>query len=177
MAKETENKVVKGKGGKIALVVCVVVIIALIGIVIYLITSRFGSENKKSKRNVVVNEKNVEKVISQIDEDSRTPMGSYEVTMNTTWNFENGSVASKNAYVKNAESNTNSVYFDVIRSDTGETILSSPILPVGTYLEKITLDTVLPAGTYDCVCTYHLIDDNEKDISKVNLTLKIVINN
>lgn len=131
-------------------------------------------EDKPVKRNVVVNEKNVDEVISQLAEE-RTPPGSYQVTMNTTWNFPSGDEPSENAYVKNAEANTNSVYFDVTRSDTEETIYESPIIPVGSWLEDITLDTNLPDGVYNCVITYHLLDDEDKSISTVKLTLTIVV--
>ena len=95
--------------------------------------------------------------------------------MNSTWNFSSGDVPSENAYVENAEANTNSVYFDVTRTDTEETIFESPILPVGSHLENITLDSNLPAGTYDCLVTYHLLDENDESMSTVKLTLTINI--
>lgn len=178
MAKDSEKGVGerKGKGGKAALIACMVVIIALLVIVVALL---FKNNDSKEipRRDVVVNEENAEKMASDMIEQPKTPVGSYEVTMNVTWNFENGKSASDNAYVGNAESNTNSVYFDIIRSDTNETIYASPILPVGTYLDDITLDEELPAGTYDCICTYHLIDENEAPISKVNVSLQIVVRN
>lgn len=166
----------KGKGGKAALFACMVVIIALLVVVAALILKNNDSK-EMPKRDVVVNEENAEKIASEMIEQPKTPVGSYEVTMNATWNFEDGKSASDNAYVKNAESNINSVYFDIIRSDTNETIYASPILPVGTYLDDITLDQELPAGNYDCVCTYHLIDENEVPISKVNVSLQIVVRN
>lgn len=174
------NKVNEKKGGRgIIVAFLLVVIVALVGVIVVLATNVNKSNNttEETKRNVVVNEKNVDEVVSKLVENKRTPVGSYEVTMNTTWNFNNGKSASGNAYVKNATSNTNSVYFDVKLSNTEEVILSSPILPVGTYMESITLDKELPAGEYDCVCTYNLLDENDKPVSKVNVGLKIVIKN
>lgn len=161
----------KKKGGKIAIVICIIVIMALC-IIIYLLLHR---EDDKKKRDVVVNEENVERVLSELEE--RVPAGSYQVAMNSTWHFENGKASSDNAYVENAAANTNPVYFDITRSDTGETIFESPIIPVGNHLNDITLDTELPAGTYDCVMTYHLLDDEEETISTVRVGLKIVIQN
>lgn len=125
------------------------------------------------KRNVVVNKDNVEEVLEQLEDP--VPPGSYEVKMNSTWNFASGDAPSDNAYVENVEANTNSVYFDVTRADTEETIFESPILPVGSYLDNITLDSNLPAGTYDCLVTYHLLDENDESISTVKLTLTINI--
>lgn len=163
------------KGGKLAFAVCIAIITILVGVVIYLLAVRPKPQEEETvRRNVVVNEENVEEVLATLSE-QRTPPGSYEVTMNSTWNFENGEAASSNAYVKNAEANTNAVYFDVTLADTGETLYESPILPIGSYLEEITLDTVLSAGSYDCLITYHLLDENDKSISTVKLTLTIII--
>ena len=170
------NEVEKGrkkKGGRIALAICIILIIALC-LVIYFLLHKEDEDDKK-KRDVLVNEDNVEEILSEIEE--RTPMGSYQVTMNSTWYFENGKAKSDNAYVENAKANSNSVYFDVTRSDTQETILESPIIPVGEYMSNITLDEELPAGTYDCVMTYHLLDDDEETISTVRVGLSIVIQN
>ena len=169
------------KGGKIVLAVCVVVIIALLGTVVYLLTSRGGEEqgqeqqaNEPVSRNVVVNEDNVDEVLDQLPTE-RTAPGYYEVTMNTTWNFPSGEEPSSNAYVGNVETNTNSVYFDVTLADTEETILASPILPVGSHMDNITLDTALPAGTYDCLVTYHLLDDENRSIGKLMVSLTVII--
>ena len=163
------------KGGKLAFTVCIVVIVILLGMVVYLLAVRpVPQEEETVRRNVVVNEENVEEVLATLGE-QRTPPGSYEVTMNSTWNFANGDAASGNAYVKNAETNTNAVYFDITLADTGEILYESPILPIGSYLEEITLDSTLSAGTYDCLITYHLLDENDKSISTVKLTLTIII--
>lgn len=176
-----QNSANSTKGGKIVFAVCIVVIVALLGTVIYLLVNRHEPEqeqpgNQPVSRNVVVNEDNVEEVLARLQEQGeRTAPGYYEVMMNTTWNFPNGEAPSSNAYVKNVEANTNSVYFDVTLADTEETILASPILPVGSHLDNITLDTALPAGTYDCLCTYHLLDDENRSIGRLKLTLVIVI--
>lgn len=126
------------------------------------------------KRNVVVNASNAEEIVAGMQP---TEPGYYEVTMNSTWNFENGASASTNAYVENSTSNSNDVYFDVVLSDTDEMIFSSPTIPVGSHLENITLDKALEAGTHDCVLTYHLLDENGKEQSHLNIKLTIVVEN
>lgn len=163
--------------GKIALIICIIVIVVLAGAITFLVLGNKEKEAEKPKRNVVVNVENAENIASEMIEQERTLPGHYQVAMNSTWNFENGAAESDNAYVENAEGNTNPVYFDVVRSDTEETIFASPILPVGTYLNNITLDEKLEAGTYDCVCTYYLLDEDEEPISKVNVGLTIVVRN
>lgn len=168
-----EQKNRKIKGGVIVFAVCIVVIIVLLATVIYLLTSK-KEQDEPVRRNVVVNEENVDEIIEQLATERVQP-GSYQVTMNTTWNFPSGDSPSDNAYVKNVETNTNSVYFDVTRSDTDETIYESPIIPVGSWLDNITLGSNLQDGTYDCIITYHLIDEEERSISTVKLNLTIVI--
>lgn len=174
---EPKNNVeAKKKGGKVVLIICILIILALIGVVIYLLLNKDGEE--QGRRNVVVNEDNVDKIIEQMQDSERVADGYYEMTMNSTWYFENGTAASDNAYVENTVTNTNSVYFDIVRSDTGETIFESPIIPVGSHMEGITLDKDLDAGTYDCVLIYHLLDEeNENDISTVRVSVTIVIEN
>ena len=170
---EQEKNGKNGKGGKIAFAVCLVVIVVLLGVVVFLLF-RGQDEEEPQRRNVVVNEDNVDEVLESLEE-GYVPAGYYEVTMNSMWNFESGDVPSTNAYVENAQSNANPVYFDVVRTDTGETIYESPIIPVGSHLNEIKLDTVLEAGTYDCILTYHLLDEEEQDVSTLQLTVQIVI--
>ena len=127
------------------------------------------------KRDVIVNEENVEEVAEQIINQTHVAPGNYNVKMNTTWHFTDGSSPSYDSYVENPETNTNDVYFDIVRSDTNEMIYSSPVISLGAKIENITLDTVLEAGTYDCVLTYHLVDSEQRPISKLNVGLDIIV--
>lgn len=161
------------KGIIIAISCSVVLLIAVVAIVLILVKPSNGTE----KRNAVVTPDNVDEVLADMQDNQKTQAGQYEVTMNTSWEFENGGAASSNAYVENSTSNTNDVYFDIVRSDTGETIYKSPTIPVGSHLEGITLDTELEAGSYSCVLTYHLLDDEGEPISKLNINLDITVNN
>jgi hypothetical protein len=129
------------------------------------------------KRNVVVNKENVEEVIEQMAEEDKTPAGNYEVVMSTTWNFDDGRATSGNAYVENAESNTNDVYFDITLAGTGETIYKSPVIPIGSYLKNIALDTPLDKGTYDSVITYSLVDEEQNVLSTVSVGFTIIVEN
>lgn len=148
--------------------ICILAAIVIMGIIGLLL---FFQLNKSEKRNVVVTPENVEETLEQMKE--KTQAGQYEVTMNTTWEFEKGNAASTNAYVENSTSNANDVYFDVVRNDTGEAILKSPIIPVGSHLENITLDKPLDVGTHACMLTYHLLDSSGNPVSKLNINLKI----
>ena len=84
---------------------------------------------------------------------------------------------SYDAVVENVEKNTNDVYFDVELSDTEETIYESPVIPRGSHLEALTLDKELEAGTYDCVLTYHLIDEDQNTVSTLRMGLTVMVEN
>lgn len=174
--------------------ICVgVVIIALLVIIILLMSDKENqksintenivaqTESTKPKRKVLIKEENVNEIVSEFmneEEDiDKVAPGFYEVVMNSDWEFENGSVASQNAYVENSKANENAVYFDIIRSDTNETIYESPILTVGMSMDEIKLDTELPAGEYKCVCVYNLLDEEYEPVSTVSVALRITIKN
>lgn len=177
----------KSKKNGVLIFFLVLVIAALAVTVIFLLENKksekidsgltFSDEAVQEKRNVVVNKENVEELIEDLSEEERIQPGNYEVTMNTTWNFENGSSTSSNAYVANSEANTNDVYFDVLLADTGENILKSPVLPVGSHLEEVKLDKALKKGTYDCVIVYSLIDEEQNPLSEVRVGLTINVEN
>ena len=150
------------------------IIIIIIGIVIISIVALIllFARQTEPKRNVVVTPDNVDEILSDMKGQTTKP-GTYEVKMNTTWNFDRGNTASSDAYVENSTSNTNAVDFDIVLSETGETIFKSPVIPVGSHLENITLDKVLKKGKHACVLTYHLLDDNGNTTGKLNLNLTI----
>ncbi len=155
---------------------CGVIIVLLSAVVVLLVgQGQGGGGEEEPRRNVVVNENNVEEALKELDKKEFVPAGSYEVKMNSTWYFNDGVSPSRNAYVENVLGNTNDVYFDLILADTEEVILASPIIPRGSYMEDITLDKDLDAGTYDCVLVYHLVDENQKTLSTVRMAVTVVI--
>lgn len=174
--KGTNSTGIKAKGGKILIAAGAIIIVLLLTVVYLLISNNSGTNGApKEKRNVVVNESNAEKAVSEMVEEEPVSGGYYEVTMNSQWTFPDGKSESENAYVENVETNTNDVYFDINRSDTNELVYSSPILPRGTSLENIKLDTELGAGEYDCILTYHLVDEEQNSLSTLKISLKIIV--
>lgn len=178
---DTSNKGGAKKGGTLLpfAIGGVAVIVALV-VVIVVLAGRLDKVKEEptptERRSVVVNENNVNDVLDAMSEEQeQVQTGSYRAIMNTTWNFRDGTSASDNAYVENSTDNTNDVYFDVELADTEEIIYSSPVIPRGSYLEKFALDKDLDAGTYDCIITYHLIDDDQNTLSTLKMTLIIVV--
>ena len=95
----------------------------------------------------------LQKILMQMKEEEKTPVGAYEVSMNTKWIFADGASVSENAFVENSTANTNMVYF-IITINNGEEVYHSPYMEVGSYLENIQLDKDIPKGDYDAVITW-----------------------
>jgi hypothetical protein len=154
----------------LVLIPSVVVICILAGVILNLLN---GKESKVY--NSVVTPDNVEEVIEQQREEDYTPIGSYEVNMNSDWTFPDGASASTNAYVGNSTSNQNTVFFTIALTDDERQIYESPLIPPGSHMEDIKLDEDLSAGTYDAVLTYHLVDEENQEISTVAVSITITI--
>ncbi len=163
------------KGLKIAIVTGCFVIVGLLATVIVLLVGNRKTESVSEKRNVVVSDKNVEQVVQGLAQEEYVEPGYYETSMATTWNFSNGSAISDNAYVRNVAGNTNDVYLDVSLADNDEVIYKSPVIPRGETLTGIALDKELEAGTYDCVATYHLVDEEQNTVSTLMVAITIVV--
>lgn len=165
------------KGGKktLSIIILFSIILVMAGIIIYLLMSR-EPDKEEEKRNVVLTPDNVEEVIQQMEEEEYVAPGYYTVTMNFEWRFATGDAVSSNAYVENVVENTNAVYFDVfLMEDEENAIYKSPVIPVGSSLKDIALDTPLDAGTYDCVLVYHLVDDEQKTVSTLRVTVTVIV--
>lgn len=185
---DNSNSQEKAKGtNKSLLIVCIVaavIIAVLIGIIVVMMNSSKSDENgtaeiSEEKRPVLLTEDNIDEVADEIlnqSEPEGIPM-SYQVTMNSTWEFEDGETASRNAYVANSENNETPVYFDVIRNDTQEVIYQSPVIPLGMDLEDIVLDVDLDAGNYECTMIYHLLDEDQNTLTTVNMWLMVKVEN
>lgn len=179
MVKETTKA---NRGLMIACIAGAIVIVVLVCVIVVMMNAKNGvseAENAEEKRPVVVTPENAEEVAEQIlnqEEPEGVPLH-YQVTMNSTWEFEDGKSESENAYVANSKENETAVYFDVVRNDTQETIYQSPVIPAGEELGSITLDQDLDAGEYECTLTYHLIDDEQNTLTTVNMWVMIRVNN
>ena len=163
--------------GMLLILVAIVVIAAVVGIICYL-ALRKEPEQESREYNKVVTPGNVEGMISQLDAGEYTPIGSYEVMMNTDWVFPDGASPSTNAYVENSINNRNTVYFTIaLETDRETDIYDSPFLEPGSYIQEILLDVELPAGQYDAVLTYHLVDEQEKEVSHVSVNVTLTVSN
>lgn len=161
----------KDKKILIVITIAAIIIVILIGIIVYLLP-----RDKAKPYNNVVTPDNVDEIISQMEEDAKTPLGSYEVSMNADWVFPDGNSTSTNAFVENAVTNQNTVYFTIALTDDPEKdIFKSPYLEVGSHLTDIKLDSAFEQGIYDAIITYHLVDDEFNELSSVSMYMTITI--
>ena len=167
------------KKAKAAIVIGSVVIIALLVVVIVLLLR--GKEEEKDsidKRSVAVTKDNVDDVVEQMHDGKFIPPGYYNSQMTTTWHFANGEAVSDDAYVANAEQNTNDVYFDVVlEEDESKVLYKSPVIPRGGELDGIKLDTKLSKGEYPAVVIYNLVDGEQNTVSTLRVAIKIIVAN
>ena len=175
------------KTGLFVVGVLAVIIIILLVVVIVLLMRNSGevseepenstvTASEEPKRSVVVTQDTADEAVDELLQMDYVEPGYYSVSMNTTWHFATGDSISEDAFVENLAENTNDVYFDVFIADhEDEAIYESPILPRGSELNDIALDTVLSAGTYDCIMVYHLVDEEQNSISTLRIAFTIII--
>ncbi len=176
----------KGKSSKkpviIISIIGVIVVAALVCVIIFLlnqkptvVTEQVPTGN--SANGVLANEDNIDELQSK-----QHDLNSYTTEMNSDWYFENGSSASSNSYVRNNEHNTNPVWFDIhLESNSvgeeGELVYTSPKMPVKTAIRDIKLAKVLPAGNYNAILTYHVVDDNDTELRDVSVAIRLHVQN
>jgi len=180
----SEHSETKRQGGanRALLIGSGVVIVALLCVVGYMgwMLTRPAPEPVEEDimtRGVVVTEENVEEIVEEMD--SQPPLArpdGYEVSMTTTWNFPDGASASSDAFVENVTDNSNDVYFDLLLADTEEVIYESPVIPVGARLTQFALSKDLDAGSYPCVIEYHLLDEQQRTLGTLRMTVTVNVN-
>lgn len=163
-------------------------VILIFSILTYCLTGCDGKSSKSTPKNSSGKNTEISNPTDAAATDSKTMQPSasavaienirnYTITMNMTWNFADGESKSSNACVENCTQNKTPVRFEVCLSDTDEVIYHSPVLAVGERIQNMKLDKNLAAGTYDCIITYTLLDENNHDISYVSVNMTVVINN
>lgn len=161
----TEKNVnIEGKSKKnilqkiiIALLICIVVILGIVCYWLYINKEQKAEDVSPSGSSIVV------------DEDTRDPIsdirdkvekGKILVKMTQDWVFEDGGAAS-NAYLGNSERNSYPLRFKITLEDTGEVLMESPDVPVGSCIENFPLSVTLDPGEYRVIIDHQQIEDGE----------------
>ncbi len=168
---EIEKTGEKKSKKKVIIIVVIVALLVVIGALGFVIFNLLNKEEPKPQRDVSQGLV-VDGGMEQKAKDAR-----FTTDMNMIWTFPSGSVTSNNAIIGNSASNLYECYFEVYLDDEEQTLLySSPVIPVGKRLEELKLDKSLPDGTYDAMCTYHVLDDEdpEKELGSVSFAVSLV---
>lgn len=180
MTNQKDSAEKRGKLTMIALVVMAVALVVCIALLVFGAGGRQQAETAVESSSATalergfVDENNAEEIISEMSD--KVAEGMFECRMTTEWTFQDGTSESPNAYVANAETNRNTLYFDVYEKSSNEVIYSSPMIPVGSSISSIKLEKALPAGEYDAVVMYTLVDEDYKEVSTVGFNITISVN-
>lgn len=189
MAEDVKDRTQQGKKkiGLFLIIGGLAIIIVLLVVVIILLMRNQGEtpeehensaviSSEEPRHSVVVTKDTAEEIADDLFQQEYIEPGYYSVSMSTEWHFATGDSISGDAYVENLAENTNDIYFDIFLADNeDEAIYKSPLLPRGSELNDIVLDTVLSAGTYDCVMVYHLVDEEQNTLSTLRIAFTIII--
>lgn len=174
-----QNTAASGKNNSLIImcaIICVILIIIIVSAIVLISASSDSRQlEKNQKRDIVVTPDNVEEILEQMAESN--PDTSYTASMNVDWYFADSSTPSDNSYVENAPENGRTVYFDILLASSNEMVYTSPYIPVGSRLESIALQSDLEAGDYEAVCLYHLVDDDNQEVSTVSVAVTLHILN
>ena len=166
------------KRSYIGIILVILLLIFIVLIAILLVTRKDSGDKEIERFNLVVTPDNVEQIVEQLENANRTPVGSYEARMNTEWSFPDGKSASTNAYVENVANNQHTVYYTIaLKESPDEIIMKSPYMPIGSYMENIKLDTPLKKGVYEAILTYHMLDNDYKEMGTLSVTVILTIVN
>lgn len=162
-----------GSGGKkktiIIIITCIVLIVAA-GIIIYLLTRGEDGE---------MNENNYQQIQEEMAE--KVNDGYFETYMNTEWTFKDGKSKTEDAILGNSPNNKKPIRCEVILDDSGETVLSTDIIPVGAEMPPFKLDKELAKGEYSATCQVYLMDEGEEgeytDASNAGFHVDIIVQN
>jgi hypothetical protein len=174
MEKKIDEKT-KNTQRKVFVGIAVVVVIALVAGLVYWLTRAEPPEPEPTNggRGIVATPDNMDELRAMVEQPVED--GYYETRMNVDWVFPSSSEPSENAFVENSINNSRTVYFDLKLAGTEEVIYSSPFIPVGATLEGFTLDARIPAGEYEGIVTYHLVDDDYQELTTVSVSVTLRI--
>lgn len=171
----------------IAVIIGAATVVALLGVIVVLLlnrpaptvivreTSPDNNEGRTTLRGVVTRE-NAEEIAEDFMSKPVSVPQYYEVSMNNVWHFPDGASPSTDAFVENSTANSTDVYFDVLMADDETNVIyASPVIPVGEHVEKFQLERSLDAGTYSCVCVYHLVDANQRTLSTLRMAVTVIV--
>lgn len=163
-------------------IVLFLLLIAVIVVLVVLLLKKNGEViigDDDTPQGYVINEENYQQIQDEMD--AKVQEGYFETYMNMEWKFPDGDSESTDAVLGNSPNNTKPIRCEVTLKDSGETVLTTGVIPVGVQLPPFKLDADLDAGTYSAVCTIYLLDELEdgtyRDYSDAGFNITIIVEN
>ncbi len=121
----------------------------------------------------VLDENNLEAVMDQVQ--AEIDDGMFTANMSTIWTFKDAADPAIDAFLANDESNTKPFAIELTLDETGESLFTSTIIPVGKQMKEIKLSRDLAMGTYPATVTYNLLDKNNKVVGTFAVAVTIAV--
>lgn len=178
---DNKNADQAGKKKKIGIVIIGILLAAIIGLLITVVVLLLRKEPEAAgDDNVyVMKEDNYDQIAGQMED--AVNEGYFETYMNTEWTFPDGASESTDAILGNSPNNTKPIRCEVLLSETGETVFTTEVIPVGAKLPPFKLDVDLDAGVYEAVCRTYLLQEEEDgtytDYSNTGFHITITVEN
>lgn len=151
----------------IVLGLCGIVLLAVIG---YMLSTK-QEEKDEPEGNAMIITEDTRNAANEIND--KVKKGMIDIKMTQNWVFEDGGKKS-NAYLANSERNSYDLRFEITLEDTGEVIMESPDVPIGSCIENFPLSTTLEPGEYNIVIAHQQVE-NDEIINTVSTTGAITV--
>lgn len=133
-------------------------------------------QRPRGGRGVVVTPDNVEEVRQMLEEQEFRPEDArFQFSLVPNWTFPTSRTPSPDARVRNVETNSRTVFFDVVIEELDRVVYVSPYMPLGTEHRGFALDYDLEPGTYSAIVTYFLVDDDFQILTDVSVGVTITV--
>ena len=165
---------------KVIIGVVIIVLIGVIAIMGYKLINTPGNEASGVQTDQGGSNSGVAIVVTDDTKDALTEIkekvakGSIAVKMTQGWVFSEGGKKG-NGYLANSERNSYDMRFQITLEDTGEVIMTSPDVPVGSCIENFPLSVTLEVGTYNVIVEHQLVEDGEV-FATVKTAAEIIVN-
>lgn len=156
---DTKQEKSKEKNKKIIIIILLLCIIALLTFVCYKLWNKEEPEvDEDVSGSAMIITEDTRDALSDIND--KVAKGMIDIKMTRNWIFEEGGKKS-NAYLANSERNSYSLRFQITLDDTGEVIMESPDVPLGSCIENFPLSVTLEPGEYSVTIAHQQVEDGE----------------
>lgn len=170
----------EGKKKKLVLILLLLLAIILLGGVFLWLNGAIDKDANSLERDLAaqngflpgMSDEDIQAKLNEIIDESML-----NISINPTPVYANGK-AEGNIRIENTPNNHYGFIVEVIRADTGDSILKTGVVEPGQFIENRQLDVNLPAGKYDCMANFIAYDlETNAEIGQTATTLMITVKN